>query len=641
MKDDAKSLSFVEDTAVPPERLRDYIARFLGDGRARTAPRPASTPTPRSAACTSGPVINLKTEEGVRRFEAIANDVADLVLEFGGALSGEHGDGLVRSPFIRKMFGPVLYDAFRTIKQTFDPAGLLQPGQDRRRRADDREPALRRRLRDAAPGRPTSTTTTTAASAARSRCAAASAPAARRSRARCARRTWPPATSSTRTRGRANVLRLAMTGRLGDAGLDDRGVYETLDLCLECRACKAECPVGVDMARFKSEFLAGYWQRHGTSLEARALGNARALARLGSAFAPLSNAVARSAPGRAAGRAAARHRPPAAAAGVPAAHAQDRAPRGAIRAADRRPLPLRRHLHQLLRPRDRARRARRARGRGRARGAGAATAAAAGRRSPRDCSATRARWPRPTRSGSTTTPRPAGRSCSASRAACRPCARTRRRCCAARRGARPRSWPGASVLFEEYAGRPGARAAARAPARRRCCSTATATSGRWAWSPPAKALLVAHSRRHGRGRRGRLLRHGRLVRLRARSLRGLARHRRAAALSGRAQRAARAPWSSPPAPRAVIRFTISPASTAVHPAVLLRSLLPEGPAHEPGLAVAGRARPRDDRELRLRNERRRPRAGAGVAGRRLRRRPRTQRGAERLSRCSSFSRWPA
>ena len=101
------------------------------------------------------------------------------------------------------------------------------------------------------------------------------------------------------TRGRANVLRLAMTGRLGEAGLDDRGVYDMLDLCLECRACKAECPVGVDMARFKSEFLADYWQRHGTSLEARALGNARSLARLGSAFAPLSNSVAGSAVGRA------------------------------------------------------------------------------------------------------------------------------------------------------------------------------------------------------------------------------------------------------------------------------------------------------------------------------------------------------
>ena len=71
------------------------------------------------------------------------------------------------------------------------------------------------------------------------------------------------------TRGRANVLRLAMAGRIGEAGLGDDGVYDVLDLCLECRACKAECPVGVDMARFKSEFLADYWSRHGVSRHAR------------------------------------------------------------------------------------------------------------------------------------------------------------------------------------------------------------------------------------------------------------------------------------------------------------------------------------------------------------------------------------
>jgi Fe-S oxidoreductase len=91
------------------------------------------------------------------------------------------------------------------------------------------------------------------------------------------------------TRGRANVLRLAMTGRLAESGLGDEGVHEVLDLCLECRACKVECPVGVDMARFKSEFLADYYRRHGTPLSARMLGNARMLAEWGSRTAPLSN----------------------------------------------------------------------------------------------------------------------------------------------------------------------------------------------------------------------------------------------------------------------------------------------------------------------------------------------------------------
>jgi len=78
------------------------------------------------------------------------------------------------------------------------------------------------------------------------------------------------------TRGRANTLRLAMAGRLGESGLGDEGVYEVLDLCLECRACKAECPIGVDVARFKSEFLAGYWQRHGMPLKTRVIGHAMA-----------------------------------------------------------------------------------------------------------------------------------------------------------------------------------------------------------------------------------------------------------------------------------------------------------------------------------------------------------------------------
>jgi Fe-S oxidoreductase len=103
---------------------------------------------------------------------------------------------------------------------------------------------------------------------------------------------------SASTRGRANVLRLAMTGRLGESGLGDQGVFQVLDLCLECRACKSECPVGVDMARFKSEFLADYWKRHGTPLSARALGNVHKLSKWGSRFAPLANLGAASAPVR-------------------------------------------------------------------------------------------------------------------------------------------------------------------------------------------------------------------------------------------------------------------------------------------------------------------------------------------------------
>src|SRR5262245_27229544 len=101
------------------------------------------------------------------------------------------------------------------------------------------------------------------------------------------------------TRGRANTLRLAMTGRLAEAGLDEEGVLETLDLCLECRACKAECPVGVDVARFKSEFLADYWSRHGTPLHARALGHVHALSVWASKLPGVANALINSGPVRA------------------------------------------------------------------------------------------------------------------------------------------------------------------------------------------------------------------------------------------------------------------------------------------------------------------------------------------------------
>jgi FAD/FMN-containing dehydrogenase/Fe-S oxidoreductase len=292
MKSDAKSLPFVEDTAVAPEKLRDYIERFLAIvARHGTS---AGVYAHASVGCLHvRPVVNLKTAAGVRLFEAIANDVSDLVLEFGGALSGEHGDGLVRSPFMRKMYGPVLYDAFRTIKRTFDPQGIFNPG-----KITD-APPLTANLRYGA-GYATPQPATFfdyseygGMGGAVEMCSGLGA---------CRKKlegTMCPSYMATReerdsTRGRANVLRLAMAGRLGEAGLGDEGVYRTLDLCLECRACRAECPVGVDMARFKSEFLADYWQRHGIPLSARVLGNVRSLAAWGSALAPVSNWLARS-----------------------------------------------------------------------------------------------------------------------------------------------------------------------------------------------------------------------------------------------------------------------------------------------------------------------------------------------------------
>ena len=296
MKGDEKSLSFVEDTAVKPEVLRDYIDDFLAmihrNGSSSGVYAHASV-----GCLHVRPVVNMKTAEGVARFEAIATQSSDLVLKYGGALSGEHGDGLVRGPFMEKMFGSALYQAFRTVKHTFDPHGVFNPG-----KIVDCPPLtsnLRYGTGYKTPDPPTYFDYSEYGGFGRAveMCSGVGA---------CRKKlegTMCPSYMATRdekdvTRGRANTLRLAMTGRLADAGLDEEGVLETLELCLECRACKAECPVGVDVARFKSEFLAEHWHKHGIPVGKRVLGNVRALSKIGSHFAPLSNSLAASGLGR-------------------------------------------------------------------------------------------------------------------------------------------------------------------------------------------------------------------------------------------------------------------------------------------------------------------------------------------------------
>jgi Fe-S oxidoreductase len=195
------------------------------------------------------------------------------------------------------VFGPALYDAFRQIKRTFDPDGLFNPG-----KIVD-APPLASNLRYGPTYRAAPVPTFFdyegygGFAGAVEMCSGLGA----------CRKTQPgtmcPSFMATRdethsTRGRANALRLALSGKLGDAGLSDDAVYEVLDLCLECRACKTECPVGVDVARMKSEFLAAYWRRRGLPARARVLGQVDRVARWGSRLAPVSNAISRSALGR-------------------------------------------------------------------------------------------------------------------------------------------------------------------------------------------------------------------------------------------------------------------------------------------------------------------------------------------------------
>ena len=124
---DAKPLPFVEDTAVSPDVLPEFVSRF--DKIVKKHGTEAGYYGHASVGCLHiRPLINLKEQVGIDRMVAISDEISDLVLEFGGSLSGEHGDGLVRSGYNEKMFGPAIYEAFREVKSAFDPNGIMNPG---------------------------------------------------------------------------------------------------------------------------------------------------------------------------------------------------------------------------------------------------------------------------------------------------------------------------------------------------------------------------------------------------------------------------------------------------------------------------------------------------------------------------------
>jgi FAD/FMN-containing dehydrogenase/Fe-S oxidoreductase len=294
-KGDAKAISFVEDSAVAPERLGDYIAELLVLIK-RHATK-AGVYAHASVGCLHvRPVIDLKTEEGIQQFAAIAEESAELVLKYGGAISGEHGDGLVRSPFQEKMYGPVIYNAFREIKRAFDPHNLLNPG-----KIVDAPPLtanLRYGLAYITPEVPTTFDFSVDGGLVRAVELCSGVGECRKKQG-----TMCPSYQATRdeqhsTRGRANILRMAITGQLGFQGFTDPAVKEVLDLCLECKACKSECPTNVDVARLKAEFLDQYYKKYGLPWRNRVLGRVDVVSYFAGAFGMLSNWFLRTRMGR-------------------------------------------------------------------------------------------------------------------------------------------------------------------------------------------------------------------------------------------------------------------------------------------------------------------------------------------------------
>src|SRR4051812_23936922 len=293
MKQEGKPVSFVEDCAVPLPHLADYTQRlnaiFAKHGTRGTMYAHAS-----EGCLHVRPVLNLKLEKDVKAMRAIAEETFAMVREYKGSHSGEHGDGLVRSEFHAAMFGERIIADFREVKQRFDPDNVLNPGKivdpprmdDRslfRYRPDYRVHDLKTRLDwSAYPG------AGGGFQGAVEMCNNNGACRKLEGGVMC------PSYRATRdekdvTRGRANTLRLAISGQLGPDALASDEMMDTLKLCVSCKACRHECPTGVDMAKMKIEVLAARAAKHGLSLRDRLVGYLPRYAGLASRLAPLAN----------------------------------------------------------------------------------------------------------------------------------------------------------------------------------------------------------------------------------------------------------------------------------------------------------------------------------------------------------------
>ena len=292
---DTKPLAFVEDAAVAPERLPRFVERF--DAIVRAHGTEAAYYGHSSVGCLHiRPMVNVKDAAGLRSMEAIASEVADLVLEFGGSLSGEHGDGILRGAFTERMFGPELTEAFRELKHAFDPRGVLNPGKIVDTPPFNENLRVGPQTRNVEPSTHLDFSREGGFAGAIEQCNGQGA-CRKMDGGMC------PSFMVTRdeehsTRGRANLLRIAISGVLPPQELTGQRLFDALDLCVECKACKAECPSGVDMAKLKYELLTQRYEAHGVPLRARLFGHVAALGALGSATAPLSNALVRSRPAR-------------------------------------------------------------------------------------------------------------------------------------------------------------------------------------------------------------------------------------------------------------------------------------------------------------------------------------------------------
>ena len=291
---DAKPITFMEDVAVPVEQLSRYVREV--DRILKGSGTHGEWYAHASAGCLHmRPLVNLRQADGVKQMRTIAEAVVDLAISMGGSISGEHGDGLSHTEYNERLFGPEIMRAFKEIKQAFDPAGILNPGKVVE--AANGGSRLDTNLRFG-PEYVTIEPETVLAFREQGGFVRAVEACTGVGICRKADGVMCPSFQATHdethsTRGRANALRAAISGRLPEDAMSSREIYEILDLCIECKGCKSECPTQVDMARLKAEFLAQYQAVHGVPIRSRLFGEIAVFFRILQSLAPLTNIVAR------------------------------------------------------------------------------------------------------------------------------------------------------------------------------------------------------------------------------------------------------------------------------------------------------------------------------------------------------------
>ena len=289
---DAKHWPFVEDTAVPAENLPEYVADIqelfaeydtFASYYAHAGP----------GVLHIRPLLNLKAEDGIETMLEISDAVTDLVIEYGGSVSGEHGDGRARTTWNKKLYGDELWESFRQLKRAFDPQWLLNPGNV----CGDADPTENLRY-DAdyafdAGFEPTLNWDNDNGFQGMAElchgCAGCTGHQETTGGVMCPTYRATEHEEITSTRGRANMLRRAMSGELPEDVFSEEFSQEVLDLCIGCKGCKRDCPSGVDMAKLKTEVAHERHQREGVGLRDKLFANVETLYSLGSTLAPLSN----------------------------------------------------------------------------------------------------------------------------------------------------------------------------------------------------------------------------------------------------------------------------------------------------------------------------------------------------------------